>query len=61
MIGTPDSKFVEATRKFGNAYGPSATPVTVMKSTPPVNSTSRTYGRFTEVGSATISWCTAVR
>ena len=46
--------------KFSNAYGGSAAPVVVKKSTPFVNITSRTNGRFTDVGSATICWWNAV-
>ena len=42
IVGTPDSKFVDSSRKFSNAYGGSAAPVVVKKSTPLVNITSRT-------------------
>ena len=60
IVGTPDSKFVDSSLKFSNAYGGSAAPVVVKKSTPLVNITSRTNGRFTDVGSATIWWWKAV-
>ena len=52
LIG--DSKFVDSSRKFSTAYGGSTAPVVVKKSTPSVNITSRTNGRFTDVGAATI-------
>ena len=56
IVGTPDSKFVDSTLKCSNAYGGSTAPVVVKKSTPFLNITSRTNGRFTDVGSATIWW-----
>ena len=61
IVGTPDSKLVDSSLKFSNVYGGSAAPVVVKKSTPPVNMTSRTNGRFVDVGSATICWWYAVR
>src|SRR5205807_10018008 len=56
IVGTPDSKLVDSSLKFSTAYGGSAAPVVVKKSTPSLNITSRTNGRVTEVGSATICW-----
>ncbi len=61
MIGTPASTFVASPLKFSNAYGWPTTPVTVMKSTPSLNKTSPTNGKFGEVGSAAICWWYAVR
>src|ERR1700733_9442304 len=54
MIGTPESTLVDSSRKFVKAYGGSTAPVVVMKSTPLLNRTSPTNGRFGDVGCAAI-------
>ena len=61
IVDTGVSKLVDSSRKFSIAYGASTAPVVVKKSTPLVIITSRTNGRLTDVGAATIRWCQAVR